>query len=152
MFSFAPQLRTFAGWLLSAGVGTGMAVLQSLISIVIAGVLLAASTGGGEAVRKVVGRLTGSDGVRFTNLATATVRSVAVGIVGVAIIQAALVGVGLVAFGIPNAGLWTLICLFLAIVQLPPMIVVLPIIIYEFSSTSTGVAIAFTVWGGPGFF
>ena len=46
---FAPQLKEAAVWLVGAGVGTGLAVVQSLLSIVIAGVMLAGASGGAAA-------------------------------------------------------------------------------------------------------
>ena len=73
-------------------------------------------------------------------LASKTVRSVAQGVLGVALIQSLLAGVGLLAAGVPGAGLWALLVLLLAIVQLPPLLVLAPIIVYVFSASSTTVA------------
>ncbi len=143
---FTPQLKAVGGWLFSAGAATGMAVLQSLISIVIAGVMLAGASSGSRAVNNLATRLAGPQGERFAAMASATVRSVAVGIVGVAFIQAGLIGIGLLAVGIPHATIWILLCLILAVLQLPPILVVIPIIFYVFSNESTTVAVIFTIW------
>jgi predicted PurR-regulated permease PerM len=143
---FSPQLKEAALWLFGAGVGAGLAVMQSLLSIVIAGVMLAGASGGAAAATAISRRLVGADGERFVEMASATVRSVAVGIVGVAIIQAGLIGLGMLVVGVPHAAVWTLIALFFAVLQLPPTIVVLPVVIYMFSHLSTPVAVAFTVW------
>ena len=131
---FTPQLRDFATWLLGATVGTGLAIVQSLLSIVIAAVMLAGATGGERVAATLSKRLAGESGDRFVQMAARTIRSVAVGIVGVAIIQSGLVGVGLFVAGVPHAGIWTLLCLMLAVLQLPPLLVVGPIIVYMFSA------------------
>jgi predicted PurR-regulated permease PerM len=143
---FSPQLKEAALWLFGAGVGAGLAVVQSLLSIVIAGVMLAGASSGAATATAISKRLLGADGEKFVKMASATVRSVAVGIVGVALIQAGLIGLGMVVVGVPHAAVWTLIALFLAVLQLPPTIVVLPVVIYMFSHLSTPVAVAFTVW------
>ena len=143
---FAPQLKEAALWLFGAGVGTGIAIVQSLLSIVIAGVMLSGSSSGAAIAKSISTRLTGAAGDHYVKMASATVRSVAVGIVGVAIIQAGLIGLGMLAVGVPHAAAWTLIALFLAVVQLPPLIVALPVAIYMFSHLSTPVAVAFLIW------
>jgi predicted PurR-regulated permease PerM len=48
--------------------------------------------------------------------------------------------------GIPGAAIWSAVILFLAIAQLPPLIVVLPLVLYAFSSYDTTPAVIFTVW------
>jgi predicted PurR-regulated permease PerM len=143
---FAPQLKDMAVWIVGAGVGTGVAIAQSLLSIIIAGVMLAGAAGGSAAATRISKRILGEDGERYMQMTSATVRSVAVGIVGVAIIQAGLIGIGMLAVGVPHAAVWTLLSLFFAVLQLPPAIIVLPVIIFMFSQLSTPVAIVFTIW------
>ena len=60
-------------------------------------------------------------------------RSVTKGVLGVAIIQAILSAIGLVAIGVLAAGLWAGAVLVLAIIQLPPILVLGPIAIWVFS-------------------
>jgi predicted PurR-regulated permease PerM len=143
---FAPQLRAAAMWLVGAIVGLGLAIAQSLLSIVIAAVMLVGASGGAQAATRFSKRIAGASGDKFVKMATQTIRSVAVGIIGVAIIQASLVAVGLLAVGVPHAGVWSLLCLFLAVLQLPPLLVVAPIIVYVFSYASTPVAVIFAIW------
>jgi predicted PurR-regulated permease PerM len=57
-----------------------------------------------------------------------------------------LIGIGFFAVGVPHAGLWTVLCMFIAVVQLPPFLVVLPIIVYVGSTSSTTVAVIFSIW------
>ncbi|HJW47500.1 MAG TPA: AI-2E family transporter, partial [Lysobacter sp.] len=86
---------------------------------------------GGRASERIMVRLTDPErGPRLLNLAIATVRSVAVGVVGVAFIQAILLGVGFLLAGIPGAGVLAMIVMFLGILQLPALLVSLPVVAY----------------------
>ncbi|EAR20387.1 hypothetical protein [Nitrococcus mobilis] len=60
---------------------------------------------------------------------SATIRSVAVGVLGIASIQAVMGGAGVQLVGIPAAGVWTLLILILAIAQLPSLLALLPAIL-----------------------
>ena len=144
--SIAPHLKEAAGVLLSTAAGAGAGVLQFIISIIIAGVILANAVGFSGFLTALASRLTGERGEEFAILATKTVRSVAQGVLGVALIQSLLAGVGLLAAGVPGAGLWALLVLLLAIVQLPPILILAPIILYVFSASSTTVAVIFMIW------
>ena len=48
-------------------------------------------------------------------------------------------------FDIPAAGLWALIVLMLAIIQLPPTLILLPVAIYGFSIMDTTPAVIFLI-------
>ena len=79
-------------------------------------------------------------------MAGATIRSVAQGVLSVAIIQAVLAGIGFLVMGVPYAGILTLLVLLWAIIQLPTLIVLAPVIIYVFSTAATLPAVIFLVW------
>jgi predicted PurR-regulated permease PerM len=142
-----PQLIALSSWLLSMAAGVGLGLLQFIISIAIAGVLLARGASGARTVQAIATRLAGERGPGFADLASATVRSVAQGVLGVAVIQSVLAGIGLIAVGVPAAGLWALLVLLVAIVQLPPLLILGPIIIYVFSTAGTVTATLFAIWG-----
>jgi predicted PurR-regulated permease PerM len=57
-----------------------------------------------------------------------------------------LAGLGMLVAGVPGAGLWALLILILAIMQLPPLLVLLPVIFYVFAVDSTTTAVLFTIW------
>jgi predicted PurR-regulated permease PerM len=117
--------------------------LQMIVSFIIAGVLLVIP-GVGESMRKFIRRLVGQKGDEFTDIVVKTVGNVVKGVLGVAFIQALIIGIGFLLAGVPYAGLWTLIVLMLAILQIPPTLVVIPVIIYLFSILNTVPAI---LWG-----
>ncbi len=142
----APQIGALLQWILSTAVGTGLGILQFTLSIVISGVFLARAEAA-EAVSRTVGtRLAGTRGIELVDLAGATLRSVARGILGVALIQSLLAGAGFVAVGVPGAGLWVLLCLLLAIVQLPPGLVLIPVALYVLSTAGTVTGVLFLIW------
>jgi predicted PurR-regulated permease PerM len=79
-------------------------------------------------------------------LAEAVVRSVSRGILGVALIQALLAGLGMLVAGVPAAGLWALVVLLLATIQIGAFPVLLPVMIYLFYSADLGTAVLFAIW------
>lgn len=137
-----------------AGIGSKLAkgilsavggVFQMMVSIIIAGVLLVTS-GTGESIRKFFRKLAGSRGDEFADITFKTVGNVVKGILGVALIQATFIGIGLILAGVPFAGLWTFLVFLFAVLQLPPPLVVIPIIIYLFSAMETLPAVLWTVY------
>ena len=141
-----PHLRPLAGGFLAGITGVGLGIVQFVISILIAGVLLASSSKGAEVASVIATRLVDERGPAFVALSGATIRGVAQGILGVALIQAVLCGIGLFAAGVPHASLWTALCLVVAVVQLPPLLVLLPIIFYVFATSGTTTSVLFTIW------
>jgi predicted PurR-regulated permease PerM len=88
----------------------------------------------------------GSRGDEFADVTKATVGNVIKGILGVALIQAFLTGVGLLLADVPFVGLWTILIFVLAILQLPPAIVVIPIVVYLFSVEEPTTAVLWTIY------
>jgi predicted PurR-regulated permease PerM len=143
---YPDQLSTVGNKLLGAAKGVGAGVLQFIISMLIAVAFLSSAESIGAAMRRLATRLAGERGKPLLNLSTATIRSVAVGVIGIAFIQALLGGLGMMFAGVPAAGLLAIIILVLAIAQLPPILVLLPVAIYVFSAESTTVAVIFMIW------
>lgn len=116
------------------------------LSILVAGVFLASATAGGNALRAIARKLAGERGPQLVELSQATIRSVANGVVGVAALQAILAGIGLLAIGLPGAGIWALLVLVVAVVQLPPLLVLGPAIAWAFMREPTTPAVIFAIW------
>ncbi len=131
---------------MSAAAGAVFGVLKFIFAIIIAGVLLSRSKGGYDVADSVAARLAGERGADLVSLATATVRSVTRGILGVALIQSLLAGLGFLVVGIPAAGLLAMICLFLAVIQIGPGLIIIPTVIYVFSTSDTLPAVLFLIW------
>ena len=144
---FAPQLKVARIWLLSTAAGVGTGLLLFIVAILIAVAMLAKAQSAYRFSQALAVRLVGARGEDFAALAIATMRSVAQGVLGVALIQAILAGVGMLVMGVPGAGLWALLVLLLAVVQLPPLLILGPIMIYVFASAQTVPAVLFMIWG-----
>lgn len=145
------QLKDLSRRGLAAAASTAVAVLLFLGAMIIAAIMMAYAESGSRAMRRIFCRLTDPvRGPKIQKLATATVRSVAAGVIGVAFIQAILLGMGFLFAGIPAAGVLALLVMFLGILQVPALIVTLPAIIWLWMSGdgSTTSNIAFTIYLG----
>ncbi|MCI0472347.1 MAG: AI-2E family transporter [Ignavibacteria bacterium] len=133
--------KKIAGGILGAVGG----VFQMMISLIIAGVLLAYGHVG-ESIRKFFRKIVGERGDEFADIAGKTVGNVVKGILGVALIQALLTGGGMLIAGIPYAGILTLLVFILAVLQLPPALIMIPVIVYLFSTNEVVPALLWTVY------
>lgn len=142
----AEQTRAIATAVLEKVAGLSLGALQFLVSVLIAGAFLANADSVTAFVRRLFWRLANERGDELRHLAVQTVRSVSVGVLGIAAIQALLGGLGMMVVGVPGAGLLALLVLILAVAQLPPLLVLVPVAIYVYSVESTVVATVFLVW------
>ncbi len=125
--------------------GTGIGLVQILISILLAGILLVYSSQSSVYVKNFFEKIAGSRGNEFHEITAVTIRNISKGVLGVAIIQSLVLGLIFYFAGVPYAGLWSLICLILAIIQIGPLPVTLPVVIYLFLSLSPGGAVIWTI-------
>ncbi len=143
--NFAPQIKALVPALFAASAGFGLTVLQFILSILVAGVLLANASGCVTVTHSLANRLFADQGPEFVELAGSTIRSVTNGILGVAVIQSLLAGLGFLVGGLPGAGLWTLIFLCGAVLQVGALVLV-PAAIYMFAIATTTKAVLFLLW------
>jgi predicted PurR-regulated permease PerM len=142
-----PELAAFGKWALSALAGLAGTVLQFFVSILIAGVLLSSGEKGRDFSVLFATRLAGPPGEDFVRLTVATIRSVFQGVLGIAVIQAALSAIGLLLIGAPGAMVWALLVMILAVMQLPPILVLGPAMVWAFATQSTTAAVIFLIYG-----
>ena len=143
--SLAPQVKGVAAGLLAASAGVGVAVLQFFVSIIVAGFLLAHSSQCANVSRKLAIHLFGDRGAQFEALTGATIRSVTSGILGVALIQSLFATFGFLLVGLPGAGLWAVLFLIGAILQIGGLVLI-PALIYVFATMATTKAVMFLIW------
>ncbi|MEO1079381.1 MAG: AI-2E family transporter [Pseudomonadota bacterium] len=144
-----PHLGNFSRTALSSAAGTAGTLFFFFGAMIVAGIMMAYGESGSGAMRRVFRRVAGSGrGADLHRLATLTVRSVALGVVGVAAIQAVLLGLGFLVAGIPAAGLLALVVLVVGILQLPALIISLPVVAYlwGFTEHSTVINAGLTVY------
>jgi predicted PurR-regulated permease PerM len=144
---FEPQLKAAGQKALAFAGHTAGTVLQFIVSMIIAGTLLMSAEGGKRTAHNIIVSLVGTErGPGFTDLSILTVRSVAKGVLGTAFIQALASGIGLAIAGIPAAGLWAGVVLVVAIIQLPPLLILGPIAFWFFSVAETVPAVIFLIF------
>ncbi|VVO17231.1 AI-2E family transporter [Pseudomonas fluorescens] len=148
MHKFIPQIKGISLTLLSKLAGVSMGLISFIFALIIAGIFMAYGEGGSRSAVQIASRIHGPvKGPQFAGLCTATIRAVALGVVGIAFIQMLLVGTGFVLKGIPGAGLLALAVLLLGIMQLPATLITLPVIVFVFATEGASTAtIVFAIY------
>ncbi|MCT8161287.1 AI-2E family transporter [Pseudoruegeria sp. SHC-113] len=129
--------------------GVGVGLLGLALSAIIMGALLSPGPTLVVGVQRFANRIFAPRGGDFVLMAGATIQNVMKGVVGVAAIQAFVVWLLLTLFGIGSATTLAFISLILSIVQIGPGLVLIPVIIFAWSSMSGGLALVFTVLAIP---
>ena len=114
-------------------------------SILLSGVLLANAWPAYELTRRLANRFFGKRGPEIQHLVGSTIRSVTTGILGVAMVQSVFAALGFLVVGLPGAGLWAVIFLVAAVLQVG-ILVLIPAVIYAFVIASTTKAVIFLIW------
>lgn len=143
--TLTPQIKAAVPALLSTSAGIALTVLQFALSIIVAGVFLANAQSSAAASHSLAHRLFADKAAEFEQLTVATIRGVTIGILGVALIQSLLAALGFLVVRLPAAGLWSLIFLFGAILQVGGLVLI-PAVIYVFAIASTSKAVVFLIW------
>jgi predicted PurR-regulated permease PerM len=143
---FKPQILSIGEWLLSAISGLVGGVFIFILSIIIAGVFLAKSNEGYKLATNVFEKLVGVKGKEMVDNSRKTISSVVNGVIGTALIQTTIISIGFYVADVPGAPILSIIVLFLAIVQIPVILIVLPVIIYMFTIMSGTGATLLAIW------
>ena len=106
---------------------------------------MATSEGCSRFADRLFARIFGDLGTEFKELVVGTIRSVTNGILGVAVIQTLCASLGFWFAGLPGAGLWAIIFLIAAVLQIG-MVVLIPAVLIGFATFSTTHAAIFLVW------
>lgn len=139
------QLRVLGSKIAHSLMGVVSNTLMFTAAIIIAGVFMAITDHAEKSTVVLFRRLAGDKSQELMSVVIQTIRNVAKGIIGVAFIQFAIMGIVFVLAGVPFAGVWALLVLILALVQLPATIVAVPVIIYIFSVKEPMAATLWTV-------
>ncbi len=149
MEKYEPQLRDLSIKAFSKIASIFLSGLSFVGALAVAGIMMAWAKPGSAAMLRIISRIVGPvKGPRINRLSVATVRSVATGVLGVAFIQALLFGIGFMFAGVPAAAPLALVVMLLGIMQLPAILVAVPVIIYVWSTGdfSVTINIVFTVY------
>jgi predicted PurR-regulated permease PerM len=146
--SMQPKIGELFRRALSVVASIGTVLLIFLGSFIIASIVMAYGESGERASKAMFQRVAGSErGDFLLKLSAATIRTVALGVLGVAFFQAIIVGLALLVAGVPVPGILAIIVLVLGIAQVPAVIVTIPAIVYIWASGDygTGAAITYTI-------
>lgn len=146
LVEYKPQLTQYVGTLASSVGHMLGGVLQFVVSLIIAAIFLSKTEGSVKAYQAISHRLMGEKGVEWANLSALTIRSVVQGVIGIALIQSTLSLIGFAFIDLPLAWLWAFAVMFVAIIQVPTILVLGPIIAYVFSSADATTATIFAVY------
>jgi predicted PurR-regulated permease PerM len=144
-----PYARAVTSWLIAITGGFGGMLMHFLITVLIAGILYARGELGAQGVMAFARRIGGDRAANLVVLAGQSVRSVALGVVVTALVQSALVGLGLWVCGVPRPGLLTALVFVLCIAQIGPILVIVPAIIWMYSTGDYVWATVLLIWGIP---
>ncbi len=144
--SYQDQIADSLSWFFGSFAGLLGSVAIGLFAIIIAGVFMSSADSGYQAGVQFANRLRPGKGEEFMDMCKSTIRSVVKGILLVAIIQAVLAYLGFIVIGLPAASIFAVLVLIFAIIQLPPLIAMIPAIAIVFSYAESTPAIIFTIY------
>lgn len=141
------EVKSSVGWFFDSFKGLMTAVMLSLIALILAGVFMSSADEGYKTGVKFMNKLMAGKGKDLMAMCTNTIRSVVKGILLVAVIQGVLAYFGFAMIGLSSmAGILSIVIIFAAIVQIPLIVVVIPIIVYVFSFAETTPAVIFAIY------
>jgi predicted PurR-regulated permease PerM len=143
---YQPQLKELSPKLTKAITSAAGSILLFVLALIIAGALLLVAEPGEKAANRIFRTFVGERGEELTGLSISTIRSVVAGVIGIAVIQTFFLSLGMFVVHVPAAGIIAIVILIVTIIQLPPILIMVPVIIYVFSITETVPAVIFTVW------
>lgn len=144
---YQPQLAGAGRWLLNLSVGLAGAVLEIFLGIVVAAMVLASGSRALRSTSEIAERLAGSAGPKLLDAAGRAIRGVAIGVIGTALLEGVLAWIGFAIAGVPGAIALAAVTFFLAVIQLGPLLVWLPVAIWLGSQGQAGWAIFTAAWG-----
>ncbi len=142
-----PYVNEVAVWGLGQGTHLTKVLLQMLLAFVLAGVFLAGRRSLVGLLREMAGRVGGGSAALLVGVAERTIRGVMVGVVGTALVQALLAVVGFALAGVPAIALLGMATFILAVLQLPTIVIILPVAGWLYAIDHMGGAIFLLLWG-----
>ena len=146
LLEVVPHLKPLGSKLLDVAGSIVFGLLEFIAAILIAGFLFSPGPRLVDSLRALSHRILSHRGEEMLQLAGSTIRNVSRGVVGVALLQSFLAGLGFLAVGLPAAGFFAFLALLLAIVQIGPTIVLIPIVIWGWTALETTGALLFTAY------
>jgi predicted PurR-regulated permease PerM len=133
----APLFETAKTWSVIAATGVAGALLELVLSLLIAFFLYRDGPLAGELLTAVTERLTGERARRLIAVAGATIRGVVDGLIGANLIQAILAALGFWAAGVPGAFLLGFLVFFLTVIPFGAGLIWVPAVLWVMQVDTT---------------
>jgi predicted PurR-regulated permease PerM len=142
------QIKMALRHLLTSGVGIISTAFQIIVGIVISAFFLAAGKKMLEPIESTTEHLLGkSDGLSLLAAITQAIKGVSIGIMGTAFIAGFLAWIGLFLAGITYSLVLAALVFFLVLIQLGPLLVWVPLVIWSALQGHTGVTVFLIIYG-----
>lgn len=146
--SHGEPIREAMRHILTSGAGIVGTALQFIIGIIISAFLLVAGEKALIPVKSTMQHLLGRrDGLSLLRATAVAIKSVSIGVMGTAFIAAIISWIGLLIAGIPYAILLSALIFFLVLIQLGPLWIWVPLVIWTASQGHTGLTIFLIIYG-----
>lgn len=146
MAKVKPYIGTTTTWFVGQAAHIGRFMLHCGLMLLFSALLYWQGEKVAFGVRYFATRLAAKRGDAAVLLAGQAIRAVALGVVVTALVQAVLAGIGLAISGVPYATLLTVVMIFSCLVQLGPLMVLVPSIIWLYWTGDTTWGTVLLVW------
>lgn len=141
-----PYLGTTTTWFVGQAAHIGRFMVNCGLMLLFSALLYWQGERVAFGIRYFATRLAATRGDASVLLAGQAIRAVALGVVVTALVQAVLGGIGLGAAGVPYATLLTVVMIFSCLVQLGPLVVLVPSVIWLYWSGDTTWGTILLIW------
>lgn len=144
---FGDELKALLVWVAYEAEVLGIFVFEFAIGVLIAAVLVYNFDRVAELSQKFFDRLGGGFAQRMAALSVVTTRQTVIGVLGAALAQTLVATFSYVIAGVPGWIIWSGVTFILALIQIGPALVFVPMSIWLWTQGQTGMAIFILVWG-----
>ena len=137
---FRPYAGRLANWFIGAVGSFGLVLVQFLLTVAISAIFYGMGERAAAFATRFGARLAGERGHRAVILAGQAIRGVALGVVVTAFVQSSIGATALFVTGVPYASILSALLFMLCIAQLGPALVLIPAVIWMYSTGATGAA------------
>lgn len=142
---YEPQLAAAGRWLLGLSAGLMLAVLEIFLGVIVTAMIHASRIPVLAFISAITVRIIGPRGPAVLDAAAKAIKGVAIGVIGTALLEGVLAWIGFALAGVPIV--LAAVTFFLAVIQIGPLLVWVPVAIWLGSQGQTGWTIFTVVWG-----
>ncbi|MDR3715420.1 MAG: AI-2E family transporter [Puia sp.] len=142
------KVKTTLHHLLNSGIGMLGTALQFIVGIIISAFFLSAGEKMLTPVKSAAQYLLGRrDGLSLLRATTQAIKGVSIGVIGTALIASVVSWIGLTIAGVKFALILSALIFFLVLIQLGPLLVWIPLVIWSAVDGYTGMTIFLIIYG-----